>query len=89
MREALHQSRLVEPLTAYDPAFSHTLQQLHLQGLADPATYAAVMHQVTNQAYLLSSLDIFYVSGWLALLMVPLCWLVRRPHRAAAPAAAD
>jgi DHA2 family multidrug resistance protein len=32
-----------------------------------------------GQSYLLSSLDLFYVSAWLSVLMIPLCFLVRRP----------
>jgi MFS transporter, DHA2 family, multidrug resistance protein len=32
-----------------------------------------------GQSYLLSSLDLFYVSAWLSMLMIPLCFLVRRP----------
>ena len=35
--------------------------------------------QAIGQGYLLSSLDIFYFSAWLVLLLIPLCWLVRRP----------
>ena len=40
---------------------------------------AMVLQQVIGQGYLLSSLDIFYFSGWLVMLLIPLCWLVRRP----------
>jgi DHA2 family multidrug resistance protein len=43
-----------------------------------------------SQSYLLSSLDYFYVSGWLCLALIPLCFLVRRPAGGGpAPAAAD
>jgi DHA2 family multidrug resistance protein len=78
-REALHQSRLVESLSAYDPGYSSTLTQLHAQGFVGDSAVAAVLREVIRQGYLLSSLDIFYFSGWLAMLVVPLCWLVRRP----------
>jgi DHA2 family multidrug resistance protein len=88
-REALHQSRLTESLTAFDPAYTHTLAQLHQQGFGDLPAAAAVMRRVLGQAYLMSSIDIFYVSGWLALLLLPLCWIVRRPQGGAVSAAAD
>lgn len=78
-REALHQSRLVESLSAYDQQFRATLGHLHAQGLEGNSAIAAVMHQVIGQSYLLSSLDLFWLSGWVALLLVPLCWIVRRP----------
>jgi DHA2 family multidrug resistance protein len=43
-----------------------------------------------SQSYLLSSLDLFYFSGWLCVLLIPLCFLVRRPAvHGEAVAAAD
>ena len=78
-REALHQSRLVESLSAYDPGYSSTLAQLHAHGFVGDSAAALVQQQVIGQGYLLSSLDIFYFSGWLVILLIPLCWLVRRP----------
>jgi DHA2 family multidrug resistance protein len=88
-REALHQSRLVESATVYDPALQNSLAQLHGLGLSDSSAAAVLMRGVIGQGYLLSSLDIFYVSGWLALAVIPLCWLVRRPQAGGAVAAAD
>src|SRR5581483_4900803 len=88
-REALHQSRLVESLSAFDPTFLQTLAKLGARGFAEQPAVAAVMREVVGQGYLLSSLDIFWLSGWLALALLPLCWMVRRPRGAAAPAAAD
>lgn len=78
-RESLHQSRLVESLSAYDPGYSSTLAQLHARGFAGDSAAAMVQQQVIGQGYLLSSLDIFYFSAWLVILLIPLCWLVRRP----------
>jgi DHA2 family multidrug resistance protein len=40
-----------------------------------------------HQAYLLSSLDYFWISGWLTLLPLGLVWLTRRPRGAAMVAA--
>jgi DHA2 family multidrug resistance protein len=43
-----------------------------------------------GQSYLLSSLDLFYVSAWLSVLLIPLCFLVRRPTAVGnAPVAAE
>jgi MFS transporter, DHA2 family, multidrug resistance protein len=88
-REALHQSRLVESLSAYDSRHSGTLAQLHAQGFYGDSAAAMVQHQVIAQGYLLTSLDIFYFSGCLVMLLIPLCWLVRRPAGGAAVAAAE
>jgi MFS transporter, DHA2 family, multidrug resistance protein len=78
-REALHQSRIVEGLSAYNADFFSTLAQLHAQGFGGLSATAKVQQQVIGQGYLLSSLDLFYFSGWLVMLAIPLCWLVRRP----------
>ena len=71
-REALHQSRLVESLSAYDPGYSRTLAQLHAEGFAGDSATAMVQRVVIGQGYLLSSLDIFYFSGWVLLFLIPL-----------------
>jgi DHA2 family multidrug resistance protein len=47
-----------------------------------------MMHTMVDQSYLLSSIDLFYLSGWLAVLVIPLCFLVKRPAAGAAPVAA-
>jgi DHA2 family multidrug resistance protein len=88
-REAFHQSRIVELVTPYDPTAVQSLSQLHALGLSDQAAAGLLTRGVIGQAYLLSSLDMFYVSGWLALALIPLCWLVPRPAGAAATAAAE
>jgi DHA2 family multidrug resistance protein len=88
-REALHQSRLTELVTSYDPGFNQSLSQLQALGLTDQAAAGVITRSVVGQSYLLSSLDLFYISGWLALAMIPLCWLVARPAGSTGPAAAD
>lgn len=88
-REALHQSRLVESLSAYDPNYVSALAQLHAHGFGGDSAPAMVLQQVIGQGYLLSSLDLFYFSGWMVMLLVPLCWLVRRPAQGAAAVGAE
>jgi MFS transporter, DHA2 family, multidrug resistance protein len=78
-REALHQSRLVESLTAFSPAFRLGVRNIMSFGLSDRSADAAVLKAVVNQAYLLSSLDLFYLFGWAVLLLIPICWIARRP----------
>jgi DHA2 family multidrug resistance protein len=48
-------------------------------GLSDRSADAAVLKGVVNQAYLLSALDLFYLFGWTVLLLIPICWIARRP----------
>ena len=88
-REALHQARLADTITVYAPAYRGSLAQLHAFGLNDRAAAGAMTTQLVGQSYLLSSLDLFYLSAWLCVALMPLCFLVRRPAGggAAAPAA--
>jgi len=78
-REALHQSRLVDSLTAFSPTFHKGLADITSFGLSNHSADAAVMQGVISQAYLMSSLDLFYLFGWTVLLLIPLCWIARRP----------
>ena len=88
-REALHQSRLAELATPFDPAFAQSMSQLQGLGLSDQAAAGLITRGMIGQGYLLSSLDLFYLSGWLALALIPLCWLVARPAGSGGPAAAE
>jgi DHA2 family multidrug resistance protein len=80
----------VELATPYDPSFTQAFSQLHGLGLSDQAAAGLITRGVIGQGYLLSSLDLFYISGWIALALIPLCWLVVRPAGSGAThAAAD
>jgi MFS transporter, DHA2 family, multidrug resistance protein len=78
-RETFHQSRLVESLSAFDRPLREVTATLRGAGLSDEAAAANVLHQVVNQGYLLSSLDLFYFFGWTTLILIGACWLVQRP----------
>jgi DHA2 family multidrug resistance protein len=89
-REALHQSRLAENVTQYAPSYSQALAQMHQLGMSDQAAAGALTQTLIGQSYLLSSLDLFYLSAWLSVALIPLCYIVRRPATVGhAPAAAD
>jgi DHA2 family multidrug resistance protein len=83
-RERFHQSRLVESLSAFNPSLREVTTAIKGLGIGDQAAVAGVQHAVVDQGFLLSSLDLFYFFGWTTLILIVLCWLVRRP---AAPAA--
>jgi MFS transporter, DHA2 family, multidrug resistance protein len=87
-REALHQTRLAETISQYAPSYQQSLTQLHLFGLNDQSAAGAMTQALVGQSYLLSSLDLFYLSAWLSVAMIPLCFLVRRPVAAGAVAVA-
>jgi DHA2 family multidrug resistance protein len=88
-REALHQSRLVESLSVFDPALRQVTGTIKSLGFSDHAAAASVLHEVINQGYLLASLDLFYFSGWATLILIAACWLARRPAAGAAVAGGE
>ena len=88
-REALHQSRLAEAVTAFSPAYQDAVGHVQSLGLNGTAAAGVLTRTLVNQGYLLSSLDLFYLSAWLTVAIVPLCWLVRKPSGAPVAAGAD
>jgi DHA2 family multidrug resistance protein len=88
-REALHQARLVDSMSPYDPPMQEALTRLHGLGLSDSSALAVLYRQLTEQSYLLASLDYFWVSAWLSLAVLLLVWFAKRPSGGGAPAAAD
>ncbi|WP_454886508.1 DHA2 family efflux MFS transporter permease subunit [Sphingomonas oryzagri] len=88
-REALHQSRLVEGANSFSPIYRQALDQIQAFGQPPLQAAASVMHQVVNQAYLLSSLELFWLSGWLCVVMIPAIWLCRKPAPSDHVVAAD
>ena len=84
-RESLHQSQLADVVTPYSPAYQEALTHLHQLGMTDQGAAGAITQTMIGQSYLLSSLDLFYASAWLSVLLIPLCFLVRRPAALGAP----
>jgi len=80
-RAALHHARIVERLTAYDPAASATLQFLGALGMTPEQQYAFLNQMVNRQAFTLAALDLFYGSALLLVLLIPLLWIARPAGR--------
>ena len=53
------------------------------------AAPAAVNRTLVGQAYLLATDDIFWLSGWVCILLVGMVWLCRRAVSGGGPVAAD
>jgi DHA2 family multidrug resistance protein len=87
-RAALHQSRLAESSDLYDPTLQHFMATLQGAGLSGDQAVGALTRGMVEQSYMLSSLDVFWASTWMALALVPLVWLTRRPQVASGIATA-
>jgi DHA2 family multidrug resistance protein len=79
-RETLHQTRLAEASSVFSPLLQDFLHGLTILGINDPqAAVGVIARSLTQQAYVMSSLDYFWLSGWLTLTPLVLLWLTRRP----------
>jgi len=87
-REALHQSRLADTTTAYNPAMQAAMDHLHKLGLDDLHAYALLARNMAVQAYTMASDDLFWISGWLSIAMIPVIWLARASYSRGGPAPA-
>jgi DHA2 family multidrug resistance protein len=77
--EALHQTRLAEASSIYDPTLGEALGKLHAQGVGDAASLAVLNRGLVGQSYLMSALDFFWISGWACFLLIALVWMTKRP----------
>ncbi len=80
-REALHQTRLSEGISVYDPTLTEAVATLHATGLSYTEALAVWTRTLINQAYAMASLDYFWLSGCLVLVMLPVVWLARGTRR--------
>ncbi|HZZ68495.1 MAG TPA: DHA2 family efflux MFS transporter permease subunit [Phenylobacterium sp.] len=88
-RESLHQTRLADVSTPFSPVFSQAGQALGRGGLSAHQAAGAVVKQMVGQAYLLSSVELFWICGWLSFAMIALVWLSKRPAAHGGAIAAD
>jgi len=88
-REALHQSRLTEVGSPFSSTFHGAVNQLQDLGMNQLQAMGTVGRAVVNQAYLLATLDLFWISGWLAISLVGLIWFTRKPAPSEHVVAAD
>ena len=88
-REALHHAQLTENVTAYGPAATSYLSQLHAGG-NDPAQSLTIIDRlIGSQAYSMATADMSYIAAWIFIALIPLLWLARPPFGRVAAVAAD
>ena len=87
--EALHQTHLAEASTAFSPTLQGAMHTLQGGGLDEAQSIGVLTRELVRQAYLLSSLDLFWLSTWLSLALVVIVWFTRPARAGAAAAAAE
>jgi len=78
-REAFHHSHLVEHINNYNPMSAGTLNYLHDLGFSGKKNLALVSNMITKQAFMLSTNDIFWLSGWAFMFLMVIIWFVKPP----------
>lgn len=76
-REALHQSHLVEYITAFNPLARQAWEQLHTVGISGLKSFGMIYKTVVNQAFMLATNDIFRLSGWIFILLLVMVWFAK------------
>jgi MFS transporter, DHA2 family, multidrug resistance protein len=76
-RATLHHAQLVEHLTGSNFAMAQAMGHLHASGLTSQQGYGLLNQLVDQQAYMMSANDIFYVSGFLFVVLAGVVWLAR------------
>jgi DHA2 family multidrug resistance protein len=88
-REAFHQSRLVEQINYYNPISSESVQQLQHLGFKGLKALGLLADTITNQAFMLSTNDIFWLSGWIFMGLFVIVWFAKPPFLAKGHVAAE
>ena len=87
-REAVHRTQLVDNLSAYSARGSDALAQLRrAAGLTPEQAIAQMNAALTHQTVLLAAADLFWISGWLFVLLIASVWLASKPAGGAVVAA--
>ncbi|MDK4650488.1 DHA2 family efflux MFS transporter permease subunit [Kingella kingae] len=80
-REAFHHVRLTEHFTPYSPQAT-MLQQMQAAGMTEAQSYGMAAMQITQQGFILSAAELFYVSAGLFLFLIALVWQAKPPFGA-------
>jgi DHA2 family multidrug resistance protein len=87
-RSAMHHAQLSEAVNLGNPAAVQTLQTLQASGMTYEQALAVINTTATQQAFMLSTQEIFYGSALLFLSLIGLVWIARRQQGGAGAEAA-
>lgn len=87
-RAAMHHAQLAEAINNGSPVAVETLRQLEAGGMSHQQALGVVNNLMTQQAFMLSTQEVFYGSAVLFLGLVAVVWLAGRPKGGASADAA-
>lgn len=88
-REAFHHSRLTEQIDVYNPLSNSFLASLQKLGFTHLQSVQQLVYVITNQAYMLATNDVFWLSGCIFLALLVIIWLAKPPFLSKGPVAME
>lgn len=88
-RESVHQSNIVEKVTALHPQMREIVNKFIHSGMTENIADLKIIKVVINQAYMQATDDIFWVSGIIFLFLLTLIWFARPPFLTSSAAIAE
>ena len=76
-RTSLHRAQLVEHVTPYDLQAGPALDALQAAGLTPEQALGQLEHMVDAQARMMGTIDLFWLSGMLFLVLAAMVWIAR------------
>jgi DHA2 family multidrug resistance protein len=78
-REAVHRTQLVANISPYTDHANQAMTVLGNNGLTDEQATAHIDALITHQSTLIAATDLFWLSGWLFLILIATVWVARKP----------
>ena len=76
-RATMHHVHMTERLSSTDPAMAGTLDMFAKAGLSFEQAAAQINRLIDQQAFTMAADDVFLMSAWLFLALIPLLWLAK------------
>lgn len=78
-RSIVHHEQLAEHINAYSPQAQQWLAQAQQSGMTEAQAHVLINQQITQQASLIGSNEVFFVCGLLFLGLIFIVWFARAP----------
>ena len=87
-RATLHHAQLAESINLGNPVAVQTINELQARGMSHEQALGVINNLTTQQAFMISTQEIFYGSAVLFVALIGLVWFARRTHGGAGADAA-
>ena len=82
-RASVHHATLSEHISIYNPVYTQNAAAMATVHNTPQAGLAMIEQTLTQQAYMLSTVELFWIYGWIFLGAIPILWLTKTRKRSA------